>query len=174
MPPKGQTVDEDTRQRMAEARRRYWAARRGVPLPAKPDPPPKLCECGCGNQTAIAKRTNIAKDGYRQLVGERQRYAKGHGSKTYKAHIGGLSFREDGRWYVIGRNGTSEYWARIVMRNGLGRDLAPKEQVHHINGDRTDDRIENLQVMTHAEHSRFHLTKRMAQQKASEGQQVLI
>jgi hypothetical protein len=38
----------------------------------------------------------------------------------------------------------------------LGRKLDRREQVHHINGDKTDDRPENLVVLDIAEHARLH------------------
>lgn len=45
---------------------------------------------------------------------------------------------------------------RLVIEEHLGRRLFPDEVVHHINGDKTDNRIENLVVMSRKEHSKLH------------------
>ena len=53
----------------------------------------------------------------------------------------------DGKWILR---------SRVVMEKHLGSPLSSDEVVHHINGDKLDDRIENLQVMSNSEHSTMH------------------
>ena len=45
---------------------------------------------------------------------------------------------------------------RYIMEEHLGRKLEKNEVVHHMNFDRHDNRIENLEVMTIAEHISLH------------------
>lgn len=45
---------------------------------------------------------------------------------------------------------------RLAVERHRGRPLGRDEVVHHINGDPSDNRFENLQVMTADEHKRLH------------------
>lgn len=49
---------------------------------------------------------------------------------------------------------------RYVMSLHIGRPIRKDEAVHHINGNKTDNRIENLLLMTHGEHSAMHNRER--------------
>src|SRR5690606_23130183 len=135
--------------------------RKSRPTPRKVEVPQEVkerdgwCECGCGERTRIATVTQTAVGQYR---GYPMRFLHGHATRL-RDMTAPRATRNAGR--VRDRRG---YWKlrkpqhpnadttgyvlehRFIMSEFLGRPLTSKETVHHINGDRGDNRIENLQL----------------------------
>lgn len=63
------------------------------------------------------------------------------------------------RYHSTSVNGKSTPVHRAVMEAHLGRRLSTSEFVHHINGDKQDNRLENLEVMDPKSHAVHHLQK---------------
>lgn len=65
------------------------------------------------------------------------------------------------RYIKIDDNGNriNGSYPRLLMEEKLGRPLELNEDVHHINGDVTDNRLSNLEIVLHGEHQKHHSTK---------------
>lgn len=74
----------------------------------------------------------------------------------HHVYNGGLALDTGGRWRIMCRDGTQMYFSRAVMAAHVGRLLSPDELVHHVNSDRTDDRVENLMLTTREAHIAIH------------------
>jgi hypothetical protein len=46
---------------------------------------------------------------------------------------------------------------RVIMENHLGQILNPNEVVHHKDGERRNNKLDNLEVLDKKEHSRIHM-----------------
>jgi hypothetical protein len=98
-----------------------------------------FCACGCGDRVKETWR----------------RYLAGHApGRGIQKPLQVRTIRGKTRWYISSRAGYVVF-ARAVMEVHLRRELLPTEVVDHVNGDSTDDRIENLLLYpSHSEHMR--------------------
>jgi hypothetical protein len=96
------------------------------------------CACGCGQPTT------------RTEDGIQRTYVKGHNRRGQ-----GCGWIECGYLYVS-REGKKIAEHRLIVEQQEGRKLTSDEVVHHVNRDKSDNRPENLVVVTRAEHRRLH------------------
>lgn len=67
------------------------------------------------------------------------------------------------RGYIVTRNGTGKqvFQHRLIAEEMLGRPLLETEDVHHINGITTDNRPQNLQVLSRSDHMKITARNQM-------------
>jgi hypothetical protein len=88
----------------------------------------------------------------------RTEFKKGEfAGKSHPMYAGGLSyFKRDKRWFVVCRGKVKVPFARVLMEGKIGRPMERYEIVHHVNHNSVDDRIDNLKIVTKAEHLLEH------------------
>uniref|UniRef100_A0A6M3LJK6 Putative homing endonuclease n=1 Tax=viral metagenome TaxID=1070528 RepID=A0A6M3LJK6_9ZZZZ len=130
--------------------REYWGSDKLPSILAK--------ECGihyASLRTALVRRNIPRKD--RGISGGRHPlYGKtGESSSAWK---GGRISDEGRRADYVRNHGRTSYRssARIIAESALGRTMKKTEIVHHINGDPSDDRNENLLVCDRKYHKFLH------------------
>ncbi len=132
----------------------------------------KIC-AWCGDEVTrrawLFKKT--AKEHFcnKSCLGKKKCRDKGGiGSVEYKG-----GFTSKAGYRIIHVGGVSVYEHRYIMEQHLNRILSTTEHVHHINGDSSDNRIENLQLMDIAEHGKVEGRKGKGIKKG-EGKKCLM
>ncbi len=83
------------------------------------------------------------------------------GSKLGRKYCSAVCYHKQrgtktGKYVKVYKFGKIVYEHRWVMQNHLKRLLRTEEEVHHVNGDRSDNRIENLVIVDSGLHQTQH------------------
>ena len=92
----------------------------------------RTCSVKC-RQTFIARKSNKKRSAKQRFTGSKENYVKFKGRHIH----------------------------RFIMEQKLGRSLKKGEVVHHIDGNKWNNDINNLAVMTQADHARIHIKETM-------------
>lgn len=114
----------------------------------------KFCSVYCCNKANIGKKQSeetCRKKSESMKVPGKAHVMKGDKNPNWK----GGRFLSNGYWW-INLNGTPIAEHRLLLQEHLGRTLRSDEIVHHINHIKTDNRLENLTILTRANHLKEH------------------
>lgn len=129
----------------------------------EPPNPSGLCMCGCGEKTALAPDTLVAKG---VVAGEPQRYVHGHNSRAGFDGPRWVVDSESGCWVwqrrlnaggygVLCDDGTTRVAHRVVYVEA-GRTIPEGMHLHHTCHNRACVNPDHLEPMEPEEHSRHH------------------
>lgn len=108
----------------------------------------QFCSRKCANISNASKNSSSKKAEKNPMYGRRPwNYKGGTYTKSGSRNV---------RYRLIYVNGKQIREHVHIMQTQLGRKLKLNEVVHHKNGNGLDNRIENLELMTKSQHSKYH------------------
>ncbi len=90
---------------------------------------------------------------------EKNNFWKGGRCRTSSGYIN-IHLRPDDFFYPMTQTNGYVKEHRLIMAMSLGRNLHPWEIVHHINGVKDDNRLENLKLVTNDGHMQITILER--------------
>jgi len=100
------------------------------------------------------------KRGYKRYFCSHKCFGKaieGTGNVNYKG--GSVNYHG---YKIVSHHNKRTHEHTVIMEKHLGRKIREHENIHHINGNKLDNRIENLELMTRRNHSSLHSKLRHA------------
>ena len=124
--------------------------------------------CGKPLERAKPSRKNFCSAEHRNLwMSENIDFAKlARGHKAQ--HLTELNLQRNPLCHIADRGKANSRKARAAAEASLGRPLEKGEVVHHMNGDATDNRPENLLVMPDRQHRQLHMALAMEQMEGGD------
>lgn len=107
----------------------------------------KFCSFKCAGKNASNKIVN-----HRGNTNSGEKHHNWKGGGTINSH----GYKE----IPLGKANKKILEHRLVVEQSIGRKLSRLEHIHHINGDKLDNRIENLLILSPSEHSKLHMEMR--------------
>lgn len=106
-------------------------------------------------------RTCIECGNVKELIAK-VRSQRCHSCVSSKPRLSTLNKKTKAGYKMIVREGKGNrvYLHRYIMEQYLGRKLSRNEHVHHIDGNRSNNKLENLELLTATEHALEHLEHR--------------
>ena len=140
---RGRKHSEESKRKVAEAKRKWWASRTGEQL--------KNVKLKIGLSSKGRIQGGVLHPGWKggRYISKRDGYV----IVVVPFGTPGSKRSNGSQW------NTSPVMMehRYVMQQYLGRPLKPDENVHHKNGKKDDNRIENLMLVPHREHFEKHV-----------------